>query len=108
MCCSRQLAIEYRTREGEWGAESGDKEDRSRAARARPSFFVVNLGTPTRAPTHTYSALHTHLFTLNSAENSRTQTSPVRSGDTCRYPVCNPGGRARPRATSICRGPLTQ
>ena len=65
---------------------------------ARPPFIVVKPGTPTRALTHTYSALHTHLFILNSAENRRTRTPPVHSGDKVGYPAPNPGGGPRPPA----------
>ena len=69
-------------------------------AASRP--FLPSNRTHPRAPTHTYSALRTHLFTLNSAENRRTRTPSRRAPATSvgNPPVPNPGGRARPRATS--------
>ena len=81
------------------------------AARARPLVLFVVKRTHPRAPTHTYSALRTHLFTLNSAENRRTRVPPpgaLRRQVSVTPPVPNPGGpRPRPRATSICREPFT-
>ena len=78
-----------------------------RAAPARASRpFLPSNRTHPRAPTHTYSALRTHLFTLNSAENRRARTPSRRAPATSvGYPVPNPsarGPRARPRA-----GPFT-
>ena len=75
-------------------------------AASRP--FLPSNRTHPRAPTHTYSALRTHLFTLDSAENRRTRTPSRRAPATSvgNPPVPNPGGRARPRATSIRRGPF--
>ena len=46
-------------------------------AASRP--FLPSNRTHPRAPTHTYSALRTHLFTLNSAENRRTRTPSRRA-----------------------------
>ena len=103
MCCSRQLAIEYRTREGEWGAESGEKEDCLVPARDLVLFFVVNPGTPTCVPTHTYSALHTTCShkTLPKTDGCvHPRRAPAISVG---YPT--PGVRARPRATSASPPP---
>ena len=95
MCYIRKLAIEYRTRKGEWGAESGSRRTAPVVLPARGLvLFVVKPGTPTRS--HTYSARHTHLFTLSSAENRRTRTPTVRSGDKCRVPCPQPWGGAPP------------
>ena len=48
-------------------------------ARGLSSFLFVKSGTPTRtrAPTHTYSALHTHLFTLKSLPREQTDVYPL-------------------------------
>ena len=46
-------------------------------AASRP--FLPSNRTHPRAPTHTYSALRTHLFTLDSAENRRTRTPSRRA-----------------------------
>ena len=70
-------------------------------AASRP--FLPSNRTHPRAPTHTYSALRTHLFTLDSAENRRTRTPSRRAPATSvgNPPVPNPGGRARPRAGPV-------
>ena len=66
-------------------------------AASRP--FLPSNRTHPRAPTHTYSALRTHLFTLDSAENRRTRTPSRRAPATSvgTPPVPNPGA-ARPPA----------
>ena len=90
---------------------SGERGERGPPPCAACSVLFVVKRTHPRAPTHTYSALRTHLFTLNSAENRRTRVPPpgaLRRQVSVTPPVPNPGGpRPRPRATSICREPFT-
>ena len=59
-------------------------------ARGLSSFSCRQIGHTHTRRSHPhirlYSAFHTHLFTLSSAENRRMRTLLVRSNDTCRYP----------------------
>ena len=93
---SCQLAIDHSEQRGRVGSKERGQAGPPPCCPRGLVLFCRQAG-HTHALPHTYSALHTHLFTLNSTENRQTRTPPPgrASAISVGYPVPNPGG-ARP------------
>ena len=109
---SCKLAIDDSDQRGRVGSgERGEGGPPPCAAPARccPRAASRPFLSSNRAPTHTYSTLRTHLFTLNSAENRRTRTLPgaLRRQLPATPPSPTPGA-APARAPPRSAGPFTR